>query len=90
MFVLGEFLELYDLQFLYATGLLLLFSLVIFVGVTVLTPAPERQAIAELTWSSSTWHDETRDLAGTPWWQNYRYLALVLVVVTLAMVLYFA
>ncbi|WP_035987375.1 sodium:solute symporter family transporter [Leptolyngbya sp. KIOST-1] len=89
MFVLGEFLELYDLQFLYATGLLLLFSLLIFVGVTLLTPAPEADAIAELTWSSSTWHDETRDLAGIPWWQNYRYMALTLVIGTLAMVAFF-
>lgn len=90
MFVLGEILELYDLQFLYATGLLLLLSVALLVGITLMTPAPDRQAIADITWSNRAWREESADLEGTPWWQNYRIQAIVLVIITLAMVIYFA
>lgn len=90
MFGLGEVLELYDLQFLYATGLLVLFSAVMLVGISLLTPSPDQQAIAEITWSTTTWQEETADLAGVPWWLNYRYIALGLVVLTVVLVIYFA
>lgn len=89
MFVLGEFLELYDLQFLYGTGIIFALSVIILVGVTLSTPAPDHETVAELTWSTATWHQESQDLQGTPWWQNYRYIALVLVIVTGVMVLLF-
>ena len=37
---------------------------------------------SDLIWTPALWHAETRDLAGVPAWQNYRYQAIALLVAT--------
>lgn len=86
-FAVFEFAELIDLQFLYGTGLMLLLSLAIFLGVTMGTEAPELDE--ETTFSRQTWRDETSELSQLPRWQNPRLLGLVLAIGTLAIVVVF-
>lgn len=86
-FAIFEFAELIDLQFLYGTGLMLLLSLAILVGITLRSEAPELEA--ETTFSRQTWQDETRELSDLPKWQNPRLLGAVLVVATMAVVVMF-
>ncbi|WP_150241052.1 sodium:solute symporter family transporter [Nocardiopsis quinghaiensis] len=88
-FFLGEVFGVFDLQFLYATGIMLVLSLVVFVAVSLATEAPPAEKVAEITWSRKTWRQESEDLVGTPWYKNYRVLALGLGVATVCSVVPF-
>lgn len=88
-FFLGEVFGVFELQFLYATGLMFALSIVVFVTITLTTPPPPSQSVDEFTWSTRNWHEETRSLTGTPWYKNYRVLALILGVTTAASVIPF-
>lgn len=81
-FLAGELFELYQLQFLYGTGLMLLLCLSLFVGISLSTEAPGPEELKDYVWSRAAWREESRELAGKPLWQNYRVLAGLLVVVT--------
>ena len=88
-FFAGEVFGLFDLQFLYATGIMFLLSVLVFVAVSLATEAPSEEKVAAITWSKATWLKESEDLKGTPWYQNYRVLALILGAVTLCAVVPF-
>ncbi|WP_017612374.1 sodium:solute symporter family transporter [Nocardiopsis salina] len=88
-FLVFEVLGFGDLQFLYGTGLMVLLSTVVFVGISLATPAPPAEKVEAITWSRATWRQESRELEGTPWYKNYRYLALGLGAVTVCAVLPF-
>jgi solute:Na+ symporter, SSS family len=88
-FFTGEIFELYDLQFLYATGVMVVLSIVAFVAISLVTPAPDPSTFEEVSFDRSTWGRETEELRGKPWYRNYRYLALALLVVTVAVVVPF-
>lgn len=87
-FFAGEVFGLFDIQFLYATGIMFALSLVVFVVISLATDPPPAKT-AELTWSRETWHRESAELAGTPWYKNYRVLALLLGLATVGSVLPF-
>jgi solute:Na+ symporter, SSS family len=88
-FVVGELFELYDVQFLYATGIMFLISAAAFVGISLATEAPDREAIREVTFDRGTWGRESEELAEKPWYANYRILSLAILVVTIAVVVPF-
>ncbi|RKS09339.1 SSS family solute:Na+ symporter [Nocardiopsis sp. Huas11] len=88
-FFLTEVFGVFDIQFLYATGIMLLLSLAVFVAVSLATPAPPEDKVSEITWSTATWRKGTEDLAGTPWYKNYRVLALALGAATVCAVVPF-
>lgn len=85
-FLSGEIFELYQLQFLYGTGIMLLLSVSLFVAITLRSEPPARETQKDYVWSREAWREESRELAGKPLWQNYRVLAGLLVVVTVAWV----
>ncbi|SIO87371.1 sodium/solute symporter [Nocardiopsis sp. JB363] len=85
-FFLGEVFGVFDLQFLYATGLMLLLSVAVFVAVSLSTEAPPAEKVDTITWSRANWRQESEELAGTPWYRNYRVQALLLGLVTVAAV----
>jgi solute:Na+ symporter, SSS family len=85
----GELFELYDLQFLYATGVMVVLSTVVFVAISFATPAPDPAEFAEVAFDRTTWARESEELRGKPWYRNYRYLALALLVFTVAVVVPF-
>ena len=88
-FVTGEVLELHSIQFLYATGIMLALSVVVFVAISLVTPAPSREAIAEVVFDRDNWRRETEELRGKPWYANHRRLALGLGILTVAVVVPF-
>jgi solute:Na+ symporter, SSS family len=88
-FLTGELLEWYELQFLYATGVMLLFSLVLYVVVSLLTTAPDEEEVSEIMWSREHWNQETEELNDLPLWQNPRILAIGIGILTVGMVLFF-
>jgi solute:Na+ symporter, SSS family len=85
-FFAGEIFELYDLQFLYATGVMVVISIVAFVGISLATPAPDWREFEEVLFTRKTWEEENEELAGKPKWKNYRYISLAILVVTIASV----
>ena len=88
-FFLAEVFEVFDIQFLYGTGIMFLLSLVVFVVISLATEAPPREKVDAITWSPATWRQESEELVGTPWYKNYRVLSLALGVVTVCSVVPF-
>jgi solute:Na+ symporter, SSS family len=88
-FFAGEIFELYELQFLYATGVMVVISVVAFVGISLATPAPDPAEFAEVSFTRDTWRNENEELADKPFYQNYRYISLAIFIVTVAVVVPF-
>ena len=85
-FVANEILGVFELQFLYAAGISFALSWVVMVVVSLATAPPDPVQAEELTWGTEIWREETVALRGTPAWQNYRYLSIVLLLTTAAIV----
>lgn len=88
-FVTGEILELHPLQFLYATGIMVVLSVASFAGISLATEAPDPESIREVTFDRRTWREETQVVRDQPWYRNYRRLALGLAILTVAVVVPF-
>lgn len=88
-FFAGEIFELHTLHFLYATGVMLVISLLMFIAIALANEAPAEDKTDEYTWTRETWKKETRELEGKPFYKNYRYLCMGLGIVTVAVVIPF-
>jgi solute:Na+ symporter, SSS family len=88
-FFAGEIFELYDLQFLYATGVMFLISIAAFVIISLVTPAPDWREFEEVLFTRRTWQEENEELRGKPKYKNYRYISLAIFLVTIAVVVPF-
>ena len=60
------------LHFLYLAPLLLVISAVTMVVTSLLGEAPDPEKVRQLTWTPAFFREETRELAGLPWYLNYR------------------
>lgn len=89
VFLTNEIFDVFQIQFLYMAGVMLILSLAIFVGISLATEAPDREKLEEMTWSRRHWKAESEELRGKPLWKNYRVQAVVLTVVTVAMIIIF-
>jgi solute:Na+ symporter, SSS family len=85
-FLVGEVFGFYELQFLYATGLLLLLSSILFVAISLRTEPPEAAKVKQMCWSRRFWREESAELRGKPLWKSYRLQGMVLTVVTFIMI----
>nr|WP_295886262.1 hypothetical protein [uncultured Thiohalocapsa sp.] len=77
-----------SLQYLYAAGIMFALSTAILVAVSMATRPPDPEQEQRCTWGRTLWREETRALAGTPWYANYRLMALGLTLLALAMVIW--
>ena len=84
--VVLEILGLFELHFLYANGILNVFCAVVMVCVSLITTPPDPEVAREMTWGPEIWRAETEELRGKPAWQNYRYLSILLLLTTAAIV----
>jgi SSS family solute:Na+ symporter len=84
--VINEIAAVYQIQFLYACGLMTLISAMIFIGTSLVTAKPSRRRVNALTWDSDFWRHESRHLEHLPWYRNYRYQSAGLLVVVLIIV----
>ena len=82
----NEILGWMGIQYLYASGLLLVASALIFVVVSLVTPAPPAEAVRCCTWRRDLLRDP--DAPHPRWYADTRWLAIALVILTLAMVLW--
>jgi solute:Na+ symporter, SSS family len=71
-----------DWNFLYVAPIIFLVSLFIVIGVSLVTAPPRAEAVERYVWKKSFFTQESAELAVLPWYQNYRKLAVLLLIVT--------
>ncbi len=72
----------FQLHFLLRTTVLFVLCAVVLIVVSLMTPAPSLEKVKELTWSPQLIREETEELRGLPWYQNYRILSILLLIFT--------
>lgn len=65
-------------HFLYVAPILFIISLVIIVVVSLLTAAPNGAVVERFVWKPAFYRAESQELAGVPWYTNYRVLSVLL------------
>ena len=78
-----------EFHFLAKANLLFVISLLTHIIVSLTTGEPDAQKVAEYTYKKEMFSEETEELKALPWYKNYRYLAIILLVVTTIIVGYF-
>lgn len=89
LFLLNGVLKVIDLHFLYVGPVLFVVSLAALWAASRGGPAPRADQLA-LVWTPAFYRRETATLRCVPWWGNYRWLSLILLVLTFALVAVFA
>lgn len=79
----------FEVQFLYAAGVLFALACALMVAVSLATSPPPEGKTEGLVWHSDLWKEESRELAQKPWYRNYRYWSLALLAATAAVVVVF-
>ena len=79
----------FQMHFLLRTTVLFFLCLIVHIGVSLATAAPAQEKLKGMIWTPALIHEETRELEGLPWYQNYRYLAILLLIITIFVVGYF-
>ena len=75
-----------SIHFLDRTVILFLLCLLINYVVSLVTAPPPVDKVANYTWSVRLFKEETKELKGLPWYQNYRILAIFLLIITAVVV----
>ncbi|MDX2247724.1 MAG: sodium:solute symporter [Bacteroidia bacterium] len=75
-----------QLHFLHIGPLLMLFCMAIQVVFSLVTPAPPAEKTDDYIWTSVIFKEESAELAGLPWYKNYRILSVILLAITLLVV----
>ncbi|MEM7575562.1 MAG: sodium:solute symporter [Bacteroidota bacterium] len=92
-FVGGTLMEIdywfFQLHFLLRTTVLFFLCLIVLIGVSLATPPPAAEKLQGMIWSRRLIKEETEELAGLPWYKNYRYLSVILLILTAIVVGYF-
>jgi len=78
-----------ELHFLYRTIYLFAACALIHIIVSSMTAPPPAEKVALYTWKSSMIAEETIELAEMPWYLNYRYQSVVLLILTALIVGFF-
>ena len=78
-----------NLHFLYRTVYLFLACALVHFIVSGMTAPPPAEKVKLYTWKSSMIAEETAELASMPWYLNYRYQSVLLLIITAIVVGYF-
>ncbi len=74
------------LHFLLVAPILFVLSVVVLIAVSLATAPPPLEKVQAMLWTPAFYRDETKQLAGLPWWQNYRVQSVLLLLLTAAIV----
>ena len=86
----GWFPGLNEMHFLDRTFILFILCLIINIVVSLMTSPPPVEKVAQYTWTKEMLKEESEELKELPWYQNYRILAVLLLIVTAIVVGMFA
>ena len=79
----------FQMHFLLRTTVLFILCLLVHIIVSLSTQAPTPDKLKGMVWSPALVAEETKELAGLPWYLNYRYLSVILLIITAMVVGYF-
>lgn len=79
----------FQMHFLLRTTVLFFLCLIVHIGISLATAPPDANKLKGMIWSPALIREETEELAGLPWYQNYRYLSVILLIITAFVVGYF-
>ena len=85
--IANEILGATEIQYLYASGLMLLASAALFVAASLATPPPRAEQVRGCTWDPAFWPPGAPG-ARPPWYADYRLLAALLLAVTATIVVW--
>jgi SSS family solute:Na+ symporter len=86
-FFLIEIAGVFELHFLYAAGISFALSVVALIGISLAAPSEASEEAADLTWNPAIYKAETEELKSTPWYLNYRYQSIALLLTTAVIVI---
>ena len=93
VWVIGGFLELdswfFQMHFLLRTTVLFVICLTTLIVASMLTTPPPAEKLDGMVWTPKLIAEETEELKDLPWYLNYRYLSVILMVITAFVVAYF-
>lgn len=69
-------------HFLYVAPVIFAISLVVVIAVSLMSPAPQTSVVERYCWRLAFYRNESTELAGLPWFKNYRILAVLLLIAT--------
>ena len=78
-----------DIHFLHQVPMLFAVCVVFNIVISNLTAPPPAEKVEKMTWSKSIYQAETVELKEVPWYQNYRILSIILLILTAAIVIWF-
>ena len=86
LFIANVVLEVINLHFLYVAPILFVLCSVVLVIGSLMTPEPEAEQVAPFTWTRASFNEESMQLKQLPIYKNYRFLSILLLVVTFILV----
>jgi len=87
--IYGWFPALNEIHFLGMASILFGLCLLVHVVISLATPAPYGEKVDDFTYSLAIFRAESAEMRGLPWYQNYRILAILLLILTSIIVGYF-
>ena len=75
-----------EIHYLHKAPLLMISCVLVHVVVSSMGSAPSEEVVNSLTWNVGLFKAETKELEGLPWYQNYRILAVILLIITAVVV----
>jgi SSS family solute:Na+ symporter len=78
-----------SIHFLIKPAIILAICMAVQIAVSLATAPPPREKTDGLTWNAGVYREDSAALVGLPWYRNYRVLALLLLVLTFAVVFYY-
>lgn len=79
----------FQLHFLLRTTVLFVVCIVVHIVASLASAPPPAEKVASMVWTPRLIKEETEELKDLPWYLNYRYLAVLLVILTILVVGYF-
>lgn len=79
----------WQLHFLLRTTVLFVLCLLVHIGVSLMSEPSTAEKLKGMIWTPKLIAEETEELRGLPWYQNYRILSAILLVITAFVVGYF-
>ena len=88
LFIANEILAWTDIHFLLVAPILFVVCCVTMIVGSLRFDPPDAVAVAQYMWTPDTYRRESAELEGTPLYANYRFLALLIVVISAAHVIW--
>ena len=78
-----------DIHFLIQVPIFTAICMMLNVSISNMYPAPPPEKIEGMIWTTKIYTDETAELKLLPWYQNYRILSVILLLLTALIVIWF-